>query len=125
MANWKKLSSSLNKDTPKTMQDKAQRRLLQSDSLTELTLLAEHIGWSYNAVLTGVYFKRAADIWKAVLKVEMASGPKVAYFTGLSLVQLVETVHWYASKGLVSWHHDKRPVRVSKRSYRPQHPRRS
>lgn len=76
------------------------------------------MGWSYNAVLTGLYFKRAADIWKGTVKVEMDSGPKVAYFTNTSLLELVETIHWYASKGKVEWHHDKLPVRVSKRKVR-------
>lgn len=91
------------------------RKVPQEDELTRLTLLAEHIGWNYNGVLTGVYFKIAGDVWKAVVKAEMASGPKVAYYTGTSLYQLVDTVHWYTAKGYVSWHHDKRPVRVSRR----------
>jgi len=117
MAQLKRNSSlSLNKDMPYEIQPHLQRTIKTADVLTDLTVLAEHIGWNYNGVLTGIYFKVAADIWKAVLKVEVASGPKVAYFTNTSLLALVETVHWYCSKGLVSWHHDKRPVRVSKRS---------
>ena len=99
---------------PYPVPSNVQRTVVQSDALSELTVLAEHLGWNYNAVLTGIYFKRKADLWQAVLKVEMASGPKVSYFTGESLYQLIETVHWYASKGLCSWHRDKRPVRVSK-----------
>ena len=108
-------SLSLNKDMPEEIQPHLQRCIPLKDDLTNLTVLAEHIGWNYNGILTGIYFKVAADIWKAVLKAEMASGPKVAYFTNTSLLALVETVHWYASKGYISWHKDKRPVRVSKR----------
>lgn len=93
------------------------RVLPRADGLSELTLLAEYIGWNYNGVLTGVYFKISGDIWKAVLKVELPSGPKVAFFVGISLPQLVETVHWYASKGLCSWKHDKTPVSVRKPKY--------
>jgi len=110
------LSLSLNKDMPEEIQPSLQRTIRTADVLTDLSVLAEHIGWHYNGVLTGIYFKVAADIWKAVLKAEMASGPQVAYFTNTTLIALVETVHWYASKGLISWHKDKRPVRVSKRS---------
>ena len=109
-------SLSLNNDMPYETEPKLQRTIPKEDELKQLSVLGEYLGWSYNAVLTGIYFKRAANIWKAVLKVEMGSGPKVAYFTNTSLVELVETVHWYASKGYVEWHKDKRPVRVSKRS---------
>lgn len=112
---WETVSLSLNKDSLDERQRAAPRCVAKEDQLTQLTVLAEHIGWSYNGVLTGIYFKRAGDIWKATLKAEMAAGPKVSYFTGSSLSQLVETVHWYCGKGLVSWSHDKLPVRVSKR----------
>ncbi len=108
-------SLSLNKDMPYETGQAEPRVVKTADLLSDLTLLAEHIGWNYNAVLTGVYFKMAADIWKCVLKAEMASGPKVAYFTNTSLLALVETVHWYCSKGIVSWNPDSKPVRVSKR----------
>lgn len=109
-------SLSLNKDMPYDSVRAEPRTLVRIDALSDLSILAEHLGWNYNAVLTGIYFKRAADIWKAVLKAEMDSGPQVAYFSNTSLIELVETVHWYCSKGLVSWNPDKRPVRVSKRS---------
>lgn len=108
---------SLNKDWAKEIDGKGQRQVPLSDAVTETTLLAEHIGWNYNAVLTGLYFKRAGDIWKATVKAEMAAGPKVAYFTGTSLYQLVETVHRYASKGNISWFLDKHPVSIRKRKY--------
>jgi len=111
----KELSLSFKNGRPSESVPETTRLLQQEDVLTETTLLAEHIGWNYNAVLTGLYFKLAADVWKAVVKCEMAGGPKVAYFTGPSLYQLVETVHWYAKRGYIEWHHDKRPVRVSKR----------
>lgn len=105
----------LNKGRGQESERVGQRTLPNSDELTEVTLLAEHLGWNYNAVLTGIYFKRRADIWQAVLKAEMARGPSVAYFTNTSLLALTETVHHYASKGIISWFPDKRPVRVSKR----------
>lgn len=119
---WKQLSLSLNKDRVQEPQEPTQRRAPQSDTLSRTTALAEHLGWNYNGILTGIYFKRAADIWKAVLKMENAAGPRVAYFTGTSLYQLVETVHWYASKGYVEWHRDTHPVRVSKRKGVYSHP---
>lgn len=121
---WGKLSLSSKDDRLQETVHSSSRVLPQDDVLTQTTLLNESIGWHYNAVLTGVYFKRAGNIWKAVVKCEMASGPKVAYFTGTSLYQLVETVHWYASKGVVEWHRDKRPVRVSARQPRLFSPRR-
>lgn len=95
----------------------------RDDDLLQVSILQEYIGWSYNAVVTGLYLKLDADIWEATLKVEMASGPKYAQFTNTSLIALVETVHWYASKGYVSWRRDKHPVRVSKRRgvYRRRH----
>lgn len=122
---WHQLSLSFKKEKPNESVAAVQRHIVDSDDLTQLTVLAEHLGWNYNAVLTGVYFKIAGDIWKAVLKVEMSSGPKVAYFTGTSLYRLVETVTWYASKALVSWDHDKHPVRVAKRAPYRHPPRRS
>lgn len=118
-------SLSLNKGMSEEIQPHLQTAVTQADVLTDLSVLAESLGWNYNAVLTGIYFKVAGDIWKAVVKAEMDSGPKVAYFTNTSLNALVETVHWYASKGLVSWSRDKRPVRVSKRSGFHQASRRS
>lgn len=111
----KTLSLSLNKDSLDELHPADPRHVVADDGLTQLTALQEHIGWSYNGILTGIYFKFAGDIWKATLKAEMAAGPRVSYFTGSSLGQLVETVHWYCSKGLVSWTHDKLPVRVSTR----------
>lgn len=124
-SSWQSRSKSLNKDVQNQSKQSRSRNISQADDLSEISVLAEHLGWNYNAVLTGVYFKMHADIWKATLKVEMSSGPKVSYFTGTSLLQLVETVHWYASKGLVSWGHDKMPVRVSRRRFRPATPKRS
>lgn len=120
-----KSSLSFKKDRPRESVGNGQRVLQQEDPLTELTILKEHLGWNYNAVLTGISFKIDGGLWKAFLKCEMAQGPKIAYFTGDSLYQLVETVHWYASKALISWHHDKRPVWFSKRKPRYHAPRRS
>ena len=107
---------SFKKDRLQEIRTAVQQRVPVQDELTELSVLEEHLGWSYNAVLTGVYFKRVADLWQSVVKVEMGSGPKYSTFTNASLPELIETVHWYASKGYVEWHKDKRPVRVSKRS---------
>lgn len=117
MVSVAKSSLSFTKDRPEKSAVEGQRALPIADAVTQLTILAEDIGWNYNAVLTGLYFKIAGDIWKATVKCEMASGPKVAYFTGSSLYQLVETVHRYAAKGLFSWNHDKHPVSVRKRRY--------
>lgn len=125
MVKWNQLSLSSKEDRPQEIEEPGQRVVPQADALTDLTLLAEHIGWNYNGVLTGIYFKIRGDVWQAVLKAEMASGPKVAFFSNTSLYQLIETVHWYCSKSVVSWHHDKRPVRVSKRNYRDISHRRS
>ena len=106
---------SLNKGSVDETEVNRTRAIPTKDVLTKTTVLNEHIGWNYNGVLTGISFRLHGDIWKAVLKAELPSGPKVAYFTGTSLFQLVETVHWYASKAYVSWYHDKKPVRFRKR----------
>lgn len=98
-----------------TSRPHAQTAVPQLDRLTQLTVLAEHIGWNWNAVLTGISFKIRGSLWEAVIKAEMASGPKYSKFTNESLYQLIETVHWYASKGYITWNRDKHPVRVAKR----------
>jgi len=112
----KALSLSFKKDRPSEPERAQQRAVRDTDELAELTMLAESLGWNFNAVLTGISFRFEGDIWKAVLKVEMPSGPKYATFTGTSLFQLVDTVHWYSSKGRVEWQRDKHPVKVTKRS---------
>lgn len=111
----KNIWGSYKQDSEHGPESTGQRVIRKEDALSSVSVLQESLGWNYDALLTGIYFKVRGDIWQCVLKAELRSGPKMAFFTGDSLVELTETVYWYARKGLISWDHDKRPVRVAKR----------
>lgn len=112
---WKYYSLSFKKDRLRKSHGDTQRQVNRDDALSRLSTLEEHVGWNYNGVVTGISFRMRGDVWKALLKMEIQAGPKVAYFTGTSLRELVENVHWYCSARAVCWEHDKLPVRVSYR----------
>lgn len=77
---------------------------------TNLAMLEETIGWTYNYLLTSVQIRRVDDYWKVMVKVVTPQGPKIAYVDCKNFGKACEVTQEMADMGHFSWKHDKHPV---------------
>lgn len=87
-----------------------------------LQVTMESIGWTENAVVTGVNFKQLEDCWLAVIKADFSDGPRVAFQRGPTLALVVRAMEHNAERGGLFWRVDDWEVtaRRQKRSHQPQ-----
>lgn len=112
MSHIKQQRSPLSKDgVPRETQKQRALVSLPDTFMGLVPTLQETIGWSYNAVLTGVSFRINRGVWSAVIKADFGNTARVAYLDVGSFGRCVEVCCEFAEKRMLTWQHDKYPPR--------------
>jgi len=82
---------------------------------TNLSLLEETIGWSYNALLTGVMVLHKGDYWLVVIKAVFETGPMVSYIDCEGFGRACEVAIELADARALRWKKDKKPLWTRKK----------
>lgn len=83
----------------------------------KVATIEEYLGWQFNAVLTGVQYKRKQTHWLAVIKATFPDGKRVSFVQSKSLYSLLELVDELVSSSSLFWQED-RPWNPHRRSGR-------
>jgi len=89
-----------------------QLRTLRGGSLGYSTTLIQHIGWRYNAVLTGLSFYVRDGVWHSVIKADFGNRPMVAFLNVGTFERVIEVTEEYASRGWLNWKEDRKPPKT-------------
>lgn len=108
-------SGSFKKETQNRPLQQRRAELVKGGALSYLPTMEEIIGWTYNALLTGVSFRYADGVWTAVIKAVKDGHPIVSYVNVGKFGRCVEVAIDLASKGLLVWYPDQHPVKTWKR----------
>lgn len=82
---------------------------LKNARRTNIAMLEESIGWTYNAILTGLMVLAKDDYWLVIIKASFQTGPMVAFIECGDYGRACEVaVELADTRGLI-WKKDKRP----------------
>lgn len=86
------------------------KRVLQRETAE----IEEYLGWTENAVLTGIQYKRKEGHWLAVIKATFPAGKRVSFVQAKSFLTLLQKVDELAKSSALCWMED-RPWNPSRR----------
>lgn len=109
MVRTERSSPSFKKGGHSTTGQRVLRETLKNARRTNLSMLEESIGWTYNAILTSVQIKAKDTYWQVVVKAIFEHGPMVAFIDCDGFGRACEVTAELADTKGFRWHRDKYP----------------
>lgn len=82
---------------------------LRTARRTNVALLEETIGWTYNAILTGLMVLAKDDYWLVIIKANFPTGPMASFIECRDFGRACEVAQELADSRAIRWKRDKKP----------------
>lgn len=92
-----------------TIEPRILTETLKTARRTNVAMLEESIGWSYNALLSGFMVLAKDDCWLVIIKAIFEHGPMVAFLDVRGFGRACEVAAEMADSRSLVWHRDKKP----------------